>query len=448
MSTVDLLREAEIRALDLLGHELPDVLERLVRVAATVSGASGAEVNVISGGAQHTLARAAGGQGGCEERDSFCAKIVRESQRQHVVPDARLDPRFASSRFVREGDIVTYAATQLVTTTGVPIGTLCIFDPTPREVDDTVMGVMAELGEAVMEVLESRRQFESLHDALTNLTDGTRELRRSNEHLAAFAGQVSHDVQGPLAAVLMALQLLREEQESSGTPVDPDAAMLVGTALAGAQRMRATVSGLMDVAVVGGRLRPAELDMDRVLEEVLVDLSTRRGRATVVAHPLPTVWGDDVQVRAVTQNLVANALKYAGEDATIVVSGQDTDHGVRISVADDGPGVPPEERESVFGHMVRGQRVVGTGVDGLGIGLATCRRIIEAHGGTIGVGDSAAGGAEFWFELPLPATSGRAPASPEAADAQVVAGAFTSTAGPIAAVLPAAQPDDLTTAPA
>ncbi|GAB3667008.1 hypothetical protein GCM10027596_35460 [Nocardioides korecus] len=403
MDTSDLVREAEIRALDLLGHELPDVLLRLVRVAASVSGAKGAEVNVISGGAQHTLARAAGGRGGCDERDSFCAKVVRETRRQQVVPDARLDPRFADSAFVRNGDIVTYAATQLVTTTGVPIGTLCVFDPNPREVDEAAMGVMAELGEAVMDVLESRRQFDSLHDALSSLTDGTRELRRSNEHLAAFAGQVSHDVQGPLAAVLMALQLLREEQQAAGTTVDPDAAMLVGTALSGAQRMRATVSGLMDVAVLGGRLRLTELDMDSILDDVLVDLATRRGRATVVAHDLPRVWGDDVQVRAVTQNLVANALKYAGDDATIVVSGRVSGGSVRISVSDDGPGVPLAERESVFGLMVRGDGVEGTGVDGLGIGLATCRRIIDAHGGTIGVGDSAAGGADFWFELPLPA---------------------------------------------
>ncbi|MCW2819494.1 MAG: hypothetical protein JWR42_2281 [Marmoricola sp.] len=416
MHISDLVREAEIQALDLLGYELPDVLQRLVRVAATVSGASGAEINVVAGGAQHTLASAAGGRGGCDERDSFCAKIVRETERQHVVPDARLDPRFAGSSFVTGGHIVTYAATQLVTSTGVPIGTLCVFDPSPREVDDGAMGVMAELGEAVMEVLESRRQFESLHDALSSLADGTRELRRSNEHLAAFAGQVSHDVQGPLAAVLMALQLLREEQQASDRPVDADTAMLVDTALSGAQRMRATVSGLMDVAVLGGRLRLTELDMDRVLDDVLVDLATRRGRATVVAHDLPPVWGDDVQVRAVTQNLVANALKYAGDDATIVVSGSVRDGVVRISVADDGPGVPLPERESVFGLMVRGQDVEGTGVDGLGIGLATCRRIIEAHGGVIGVGDSVAGGADFWFELPLPSQgtspSARAPAVP------------------------------------
>ena len=398
-----------MRALDLLGEQLPDVLQRLVRVAASVSGARQAYLNVISSGAQHTLARAVEDDfAGCVEEDSLCARVVREPERQHRVPDARLDPRFATSPFVTGGAVVTYAATQLVTSTGVPVGTLCVFDPVPREVDDAAMGVMAELAEAVMEVLESRRQFESLHDALSSLTDGTRELRRSNEHLAAFAGQVSHDVQGPLASVLMALQLLREEQEAHGAPVDPDAAMLVGTALSGAQRMRATVSGLMDVAVLGGRLRPTELDMDRVLDDVLVDLATRRGRSTVVARDLPPVWGDDVQVRAVTQNLVANALKYAGDDATIVVSGQVSDRAVRISVADDGPGVPPAERESVFGLMVRGDGVEGTGVDGLGIGLATCRRIIEAHGGRIGVGDSAAGGADFWFELPLPAHLGHA----------------------------------------
>ncbi len=217
MDLSDLMREAEIRALDLLGHELPDVLSRLVRIAATVSGASGAEINVISGGSQHTLASAAGTPGGCDAHDSFCAKIIREPARQHVVPDARADARFAGSPFAISGAITSYAASQLVTSSGVPIGTLCVFDPDRREIDDDAMKVLGELSQSVMDVLETRREFQVVRETLGQLADGSRELRRSNEHLAAFAGQVSHDVQGPLAGVLMALQLMEEEAPDGAT---------------------------------------------------------------------------------------------------------------------------------------------------------------------------------------------------------------------------------------
>lgn len=398
MDVSDLMREAEIRAMDLLGHELPDVVSRLARIAAKVSGASGAEVNIISGGSQHTLASAAGIPGGCDAHDSFCAKIIRAPGRHHLVPDARADARFADSRFTVSGAITTYAASKLVTSSGVPIGTLCVFDADRRDISEAAMEVLGELAESVMEILETRREFQVAQETLAQLADGSRELRRSNEHLAAFAGQVSHDVQGPLAAVLMALQLMEEAQEGSTD-------LLLRTALSSAQRMRTTVAGLMDFAVLGGKLRPACLDMRRVVSDVLVDLSARRGEARIVVGELPQVYGDDVQVRAVTQNLIANALKYACGVANpaIEVSGEIVGEVTRIVIADNGPGVPVEQRGAIFDLLVRGEGAEHSGVDGLGIGLATCRRIVESHGGTIGVGESPTGGAAFWFELPVSA---------------------------------------------
>jgi signal transduction histidine kinase len=167
--------------------------------------------------------------------------------------------------------------------------------------------------------------------------------------------------------------------------------------------MRATISGLMDFAVLGGTLHPVRLDLHTVVADVLQDLSMRRGRAEVVVGDLPKVWADDVQIRAVVQNLVANALKYAGHvdhpririDALVA-------HGrARITVSDNGPGVPVDQREEIFELLVRGSDAVRSDVDGLGIGLATCRRILAAHQGALGVEESAEGGAEFWFELPV-----------------------------------------------
>jgi signal transduction histidine kinase len=402
MDFSDMMRDAEIRALDLLARDLPDVLQRLVNVAAMVTGTPGAEIHVITSESQHTLAGTSGIPDPCSNEMSYCAKIVRESDRDHVVPDVRLDERFKDSPFTTSGAVVTYAATQLVTTKGVPIGTLCVFDPEGNDIDEAQMRVLAELSDAAMDVLEARRRHSDLVESVTELAEGSRELRRSNEHLAAFAGQVSHDIQGPLAAVLMALQLMEEEREGE---VVGD--LLLRSALSGAHRMRATITGLMDFAVLGGALRPQRLDMAEVVHDVLDDLAARRGRTQVVLGSLPKVWGDDVQVRAVTQNLVANALKYAGggDRPVIRISGYAVGGRTRVSISDNGPGVPVEQRESIFDLMVRGEGVEQTGIEGLGIGLDTCRRIVEAHHGEIGVRTSVEGGAEFWFDLPLPDTA-------------------------------------------
>lgn len=413
MGVLEQMRDAEIAALDLLSGAPPQILDHLVRAAALMTGAKAARINVLDSYAQHAIADSTGAVGRDDLEASLCARVLRRPERQQLVPDAKLDPRFSDSVFVSSGAITTYAAAQLVTSNGIAIGTLCIFDPQPVDVSQAMMDGLEQLGEAAVQAMEARRNHDQMGQLLQQLAGGSKELRRSNEHLAAFAGQVSHDVQGPLAAVLMSLQLLEEEvgaaEEPGAASVEPETvSMLMGTAMAGAQRMRATVAGLMDFAVVGGRLEVAELDTATLVEDVLVDLAARRGRTEVVVEDLPPLHGDGVQVRAVLQNLLANAMKYAVTSQPVVrVSGRVVDGVTRISVADNGPGVPLAQRAKVFELMVRGDGVAQTGVEGLGIGLATCRRVVESHGGRIGVDEAPGGGADFWFELPVPVLEAR-----------------------------------------
>ena len=395
VDATDAMREAEIRALELLDRPLPDALDHLVRVAARVTGASGARINIITGDTQHTVVSADGPREQMGIEASMCARIIADPDDYQVVPDARVDERFAEMPMVLDGAVFTYAAQKLVTSKNVPIGTLCVYDPAPVEITTEALEILDELAAAVMGLLEQRRHQEAVRTSLAELASGSQELRRSNESLAAFAGQVSHDVQGPLAAVLMALHLMNELDDG-----DAHQQRLRDSALSGAQRMRSTISGLLDYAVLGGSLTLQPLDMDDVVAEVLVDLAARIGAGTVTVESLPTMWGDDVQVRAVTQNLLANALKYAGTQPRIRVHAEPADGATRLVVSDDGPGVPLGERVSIFDLHVRGDRHGATGVEGVGIGLATCKRIIDAHGGRIGVGDSTEGGAAFWFELP------------------------------------------------
>ncbi len=402
MNAADLQRDAEVRALGLLDVDVPDVVQRLVVLAARLTGAASAEVNVITADMQHTVASAFGSRTSIPAAESFCATIVREPQRHHVVPDARLDPRFATHEATLSGQVASYAASQLVTASGIPVGTLCVYDARPGVVDESTFAVLQELSQAVVDLLDVREHQDAMRSTLVELTDGSRELRRSNEHLAAFAGQVSHDILGPLSAVLMALQLIDDDLRESRVPAAPHRVELLRRAITASERMEAMVSGLMEFAALGGRISATRVDMDGAVKDVLVDLGAAAGEAHVEVGELPALWGDEVQLRALLQNLLANAFKYAGgtSDTRIRVSGERSGGRVRISVGDNGPGVPPSERASIFGIMVRGSEA-GTGdVEGLGIGLATCRRIAQAHGGDIGVTESAEGGAEFWFELP------------------------------------------------
>ena len=106
--------------------------------------------------------------------------------------------------------------------------------------------------------------------------------------------------------------------------------------------------------------------------------------------------GDAAQLRAVLQNLVSNALKFGGADPRVDLRAQRTSEGWRIEVGDRGPGIDPADVERVFDPLVR----ANTEVEGTGIGLSTCRRIVQAHGGSIGIQPRDGGGATAWFQLP------------------------------------------------
>jgi signal transduction histidine kinase len=277
------------------------------------------------------------------------------------------------------GDVRFYATHQLRTPDGVVIGTLCVFDTVPRELTDEQEHALTGLADRVVDLLELELR--------------TRELKRSNEQLAAFAGQVSHDLRNPLTAVTMSLDLIAD-----GLAPDDARAFLVQRALGGAGRMQSLIDDLLAYARVGAELQRVPVDLAAVLADVRVDLAAPLADATVVVGDLPTVTGDPVQLRAVVQNLVANAAKFTrqGEPSYVEVDGTRLDGGWRVEVCDRGPGIPEDERERVFQPLAR----IDEDVEGSGIGLSTCRRIIEAHGGRIGLANAAYGGTCAWFELP------------------------------------------------
>ena len=386
MTTIDLdaPRVAEIGKYHVLTDPpRPDLLA-LVEIAAQVARVPMATINLITDTAQHQIATHGFEASICAREDSMC-NLVLHGGAPVVVSDASRDDRFRDNPFVTGvlGEVRFYATHPLVTPEGVVIGTLCVFDTVPRELSEDQEHALVGLADRVVDLLELELR--------------TRELRRSNEQLAAFAGQVSHDLRNPLAAVSLSLRLMAEQLEER--PDDGTAmAFLVQRALGGADRMQSLIDELLAYARVGAELQRVPVDLSAVLADVRADLTTALVGSTLVEGDLPTVMGDPVQLRAVLQNLVANALKFTRprEPAYVEVDSVRVRDGWRIEVCDRGPGIAPDQRDRVFAPLAR----IDESVEGSGIGLSTCRRIVEAHGGRIGLTDAAYGGTCAWFELP------------------------------------------------
>lgn len=421
-------RTTEIRALGLLGRRPPEVVDHLLQAARLLTGAQQAQLNVLTPTTQETLLDADGHTGSLPLRDAICPRVLASGETDVVVPDVRDDERFADAGVAVRGDLVGYAASTLVTSHGVAIGTVCVFADRELTLDERLRDALSHVAAATMAALESRRVQQATLASLTATRTRSEELARSNEHLVAFASQVGHDVQGPLATVSLSLELLADhldvDDASPGVPgpaasdvaeaVDLalQAKQLLHPALGGVQRLQETVKGLLEFAQLGGRLHLEPLDLGSIARDVVTDLAAARGVTRVEVGALPAVVGDAVMVRAVLLNLVGNAYKHAArrDGAQVRICGAVDHDVVRLLVEDDGPGVPVDQRERIFELLVRGDDARAGSVPGLGIGLANCRRMAQLLGGHLGVEDSELGGAAFWLELPAePAAEGVAP---------------------------------------
>jgi signal transduction histidine kinase len=226
-----------------------------------------------------------------------------------------------------------------------------------------------------------------------------RELTRSNRELEMFASVASHDLQEPLRMVASYTELLANRYADQ---LDEKARRWIGFAVEGTVRMKQLINDLLDFSRVGTRGKPFQsTDLNDVLRSVLLNLQTAIAEcgAQIRHGPLPRVLGDATQLAQVLQNLIGNALKFRAKDKSPEIQlDADWQDGVwRISVRDNGIGIDPQFADRIF---VIFQRLHSRDeYPGTGIGLAICKKIIERHGGHIGVESHPGEGTTFRFTL-------------------------------------------------
>jgi signal transduction histidine kinase len=234
-----------------------------------------------------------------------------------------------------------------------------------------------------------------------------RALRDRADDLEQFAGRVAHDLEGPLASTAAALH------SAARLTVGParEAIVLGQRRL---HRVRGLVHDLLDFARAGGTGRGAAADVHDVVDEVVGDLSEVAAENRVEVR-VETVARERVAcsrgvLASVVQNLLKNAITHMGESEVRVVRVRATPapdgRRVRIEVEDSGPGIPADLGQAVFEPFVRGAGPTA----GPGIGLATVKRFVSAHGGRIGFRPTRRRGTLFWLEMPRPGGRGGATA--------------------------------------
>ncbi|WP_232234447.1 ATP-binding protein [Actinoplanes sp. N902-109] len=245
------------------------------------------------------------------------------------------------------------------------------------------------------------------HGAVAVFHDIT-DLRRYETDLAVFAGVVAHDLKAPLAVIRGHCETAADElAEAPEGPEVFEARSALDRIANAVDRMAALIDTLL--AYTTSRDAPLKLVpvaltplVAEVIEQRTEHLRPDSARPDFYVGRLPEVSADPAMLRHVLDNLIGNALKYVqrGRAPRIDVTAEPGPEGwTRVEVADRGIGIPDADKPDIFESFHRA--AAAAGYAGSGLGLAICRRIVERHGGSIGVTDNPGGGTRFWFTLPL-----------------------------------------------
>jgi two-component system OmpR family sensor kinase len=247
----------------------------------------------------------------------------------------------------------------------------------------------------------------ALNGMLSQIEAAFEQRKASEQRLRRFIADASHELRTPLTSIRGYSEMLR--RGASESREDSDLA-----------RRRIEEESVRMSVLVDDMLLIARLDQGRPLDKKPIDLKTIAGdaaddaravapqRQITVSAPVPVVVeGDDTRLRQVLGNLVRNALVHTPQQTAVEISVTTEDSVGRMSVADHGPGLRPEEMERIFEPFYRADPSRSRDSGGAGLGLSIVSAVVSAHGGHVKVKETSGGGVTFEVELPLASSSTR-----------------------------------------
>ncbi len=224
--------------------------------------------------------------------------------------------------------------------------------------------------------------------------------------LGHFLANVAHEFRTPLSALAASVELLLDQAPDLN---DTELAELLTSLHLGVLGLQTLIDNLLESASIEAghfRVHPRASNLGENIAEAIATMEPlldKHGQHLVVELPaaIPVVRADPRRTVQVLVNLLSNASRYGPDDADVVIRAAVHGDWVRVSVADSGPGVPPEHRQDLFRRFARPGADDDHAQVGAGLGLSVVKTVVEAHGGQVGIEGREGGGSVFWFTLPV-----------------------------------------------
>ena len=381
------------RILDTLPDEDYDDLTRL---AAQICGTKVSLVSLIDKDRQWFKSQSGWDIGKQQTtRDiAFCSHTILQADGPLVVNDAREDGRFADNPLVTgEPDIVFYAGMPLVTREGYALGSLCVIDHEPKDLDAGQLQALERLARQVVRLFE-------LHRTVYESQQLLRERQAAYEVLRDFSHVVAHDLKAPVRNIRLAGELLRDDYAANLPPDGLELIEMIEDRARDASRM---IEGVLEYSKASHLLeiKKERLNILDVVEQAKRQVQLHEACSVVYAGEEEEVLSSPIALLQIMQNLIGNALKFNDKASCEVriSSVREAGEGHVFYVEDNGPGIPHHHLTAIF-RLFHSAAAGNTGNAGHGVGLSIVKRLVEALGGRISVTSDPGTRTVFRFNLP------------------------------------------------
>lgn len=385
-------RIAELDLYDVLDSEDELAFDELTEIASAICGTSISLISLVDRDRQWFKSKVGLAASETPRSIAFCSHAILQDD-VFEVPNALEDNRFFDNPLVTGApDIRFYAGAPLVTSSGLPLGTLCVIDTVPKKLTAVQEKALKVLAHQVVGQLELR-----LHN---------HRLERMNANREKIFSVIAHDLRGPFNAILGYSRALSTKANS----LKPETiAEMARSILISSLQFYQLLDELLQWSQQQLGAYRAHVTLCSIRELVDADLTLLTDalqiKQLVIDNQVPAnlqAYADATLTKTVLRNLIANAIKYSSNGHRISISAEQVEGEVQVSVIDQGAGVPESLRASLFRAPVESQ--LGTlGEEGHGIGLRLCFDFMHMQHGRIWLDESYSAGTKISFSLPVDA---------------------------------------------
>jgi len=324
---------------------------------------------------------------------SFCTHVIASDDDILIVPDARLDERFADNPMVTgETQITFYAGVPLVNEDGFALGTLCVIDQQVQKLTADQEQALKTLGRQVIDKLELRRKVASLEKA-------NQDLLNSNVLIQKFASMAAHDIKNPLSSILLTSQALKIRQEKLG---DEGCQRLVDLNITSTKNLLELVEEMLAYSKSPSLLlaKKQNFDLNSLISKVISLLAVPENVAIILPNQSHKLYFSIIALEQILINLLSNAIRYTNKEKSYIkIRFEQDDDFYRLEVEDNGVGIAEQYHEKIFANNFTLKITDRYNKKGSGIGLSTVKDLLNVLNGNIYVKSVPGEGATFFIVI-------------------------------------------------